>query len=63
LLVLAEKAVRRYAEAQEKKWRRWSEALFAKDPDLTGRDSGGINNNEPGFFRYVSLARPSAKSL
>ena len=24
----AEKAVRRYAEAQEKKWRRWNEAMF-----------------------------------
>lgn len=23
-----EKAVRRYAEAQEKKWRRWNEAMF-----------------------------------
>jgi len=24
----AEKAVRRYAEAQEKKWHRWNEAMF-----------------------------------
>jgi hypothetical protein len=24
----AEKAVRRYAEAQEKKWRNWNEAMF-----------------------------------
>ena len=24
----AEKAVKRYAEAQEKKWRRWNEAMF-----------------------------------
>lgn len=24
----AEKAVRRYAESQEKKWRRWNEAMF-----------------------------------
>jgi hypothetical protein len=24
----AEKAVRRYAEAQEKKWRHWNEAMF-----------------------------------
>jgi hypothetical protein len=24
----AEKAVRRYAETQEKKWHRWSEAMF-----------------------------------
>jgi len=26
----AEKAVRRYAEAQEKKWRRWNEAMFER---------------------------------
>lgn len=24
----AEKAVKRYADAQEKKWRRWNEAMF-----------------------------------
>ena len=24
----ADKAVRRYAESQEKKWRRWNEAMF-----------------------------------
>jgi len=27
----AEKAVRRYAEAQEKKWRNWNEAMFEPD--------------------------------
>lgn len=26
----AEKAVKRYAEAQEKKWRRWNEAMFER---------------------------------
>jgi len=26
----AEKAVTRYAEAQEKKWRRWNEAMFER---------------------------------
>ena len=27
----AEKAVRRYAKAQEKKWRNWNEAMFEPD--------------------------------
>ena len=26
----AEKAIKRYAEAQEKKWRRWNEAMFER---------------------------------
>jgi hypothetical protein len=26
----AEKAVKRYAEAQDKKWQRWSEAMFER---------------------------------
>ncbi len=26
----AEKAVKRYAEAQEKKWRRWNDAMFER---------------------------------
>ena len=26
----AEKAVKRYAQSQEKKWRRWNEAMFEK---------------------------------
>jgi len=26
----AEKAVRRYAQSQEKKWRRWNEAMFER---------------------------------
>lgn len=26
----AEKAVKRYAEAQERKWRRWNEAMFER---------------------------------
>ena len=26
----AEKAVKRYAEAQDKKWRRWNEAMFER---------------------------------
>ena len=26
----SEKAVKRYAEAQEKKWRRWNEAMFER---------------------------------
>ena len=28
ILSWAEKAVKRYAEAQEKKWRNWNEAMF-----------------------------------
>lgn len=27
----ADKAVKRYAEAQEKKWRKWNEAMFELD--------------------------------
>jgi len=26
----AEKAIKRYAEAQERKWRRWNEAMFER---------------------------------